>query len=126
MNRIGEVLLGTIFTTSDTQHWLIPVLLVLAIISWFLWKKSKKRLRHIFFLGLLLSLIGVTVKSTTVVSSTLSDLFTNNETTTTTSGSAAKKKTTNKQPKNLLLRNNYSQHGSLWAKSIRVNIQLLS
>ncbi len=125
MNRIGEVLLGTIFTTSDTQHWLIPVLLVLAIISWFLWKKSKKRLRHIFFLGLLLSLIGVTVKSTTVVSSTLSDLFTNNETTTTTSGSAAKKKK-NKQPKNLLLRNNYSQHGSLWAKSIRVNIQLPS
>ncbi len=123
MNRIGEVLLGSIFTTSDTQHWLIPVLLVLAMISWFLWKKSKKRLRHIFFLGLLLSLIGVTVKSTTVVSSTLSDLFTNNETTTTTSGSAAK---TNKQPKNLLLRNNYSQHGSLWAKSIRVNIQLPS
>lgn len=91
MNKIGEVLLGSIFTTSDTQHWLIPVLLVLAMISWFLWKQSKKRLRHIFFLGLFLSLIGVTVKSTTVVSSTLSDLFTNNETTT-TSGSAAKKK----------------------------------
>ena len=121
MNRIGEVLLGSIFTTSDTQHWLIPVLLVLVTISWFLWKQSKKRLRHIFFLGLLLSLIGVTVKSTTVVSSTLSDLFANNETTT-TSGSAEK----NKQPKNLLLRNNYSQHGSLWAKSIQVNIQLPS
>lgn len=90
MNRIGEVLLGSIFTTSDTQHWLIPVLLVLTMISWFLWKKSKKRLRHIFFLGLLLSLIGVTVKSTTVVSSTLSDLFTNNETT--TSGSVVEKK----------------------------------
>ena len=93
MNKIGEVLLGSIFTTSDTQHWLIPVLLVLAMISWFLSKQSKKRLRHIFFLGLLLSLIGVTVKSTTVVSSTLSDLFTNNETTT-TSGSAAKKNNT--------------------------------
>ncbi len=87
MNRIGEVLLGSIFTTSDTQHWLIPVLLVLAMISWFLWKQSKKRLRHI--------LIGVTVKSTTVVSSTLSDLFTNNETTT-TSGSAAEKKSSPK------------------------------